>query len=214
MRQFAVGITGASGAPIADRLVRFLLEAGHTVHVTLSRAGRMVVQEELGQEKSTGGRLPNLEHDNLHYWSDKDFYAPFASGSARVEGMIIVPCTMGTVGAIAAGTSDNLLRRGADVMLKERRPLILVPREAPLSEIHLQNLLTVTRAGATIIPPILTFYQGPSRDVGDQIEFIVSRILDHLHIDNELFPRWASPDASQAASPDFDAETAESGGDS
>lgn len=194
MKSFAIGVTGASGAPLTDRLVRFLLDAGHTVHITISRAGKLVLQEELAGEESTRGRLPDLDHERLHYWSERDFYAPFASGSARIDGMIICPCSMGTVGAIAAGTSDNLLRRGADVMLKERKPLILVPREAPLSTIHLENLLTVTRAGAIVIPPVLTFYHGPSPDVGDQIEFIVSRILDHLGIDNELFPRWGSGD--------------------
>jgi len=191
-RTFAVGITGASGAMLAERLVRFLLEAGHRVHLTASRTGRMVVHEELGLPAGGSAILPGLAHERLVEWGERDFRAPFASGSAPIDGMAVIPCSLATVGAIAAGTSDNLLRRGADVMLKERRPLVLVPREAPLSVIHLRNLLAVAEAGAIVIPPVLTFYQHPGKGVEDQVDFVVSRVLDHLGVENELFPRWGA----------------------
>jgi 4-hydroxy-3-polyprenylbenzoate decarboxylase len=191
-RTFAVGITGASGAALAERLVRFLLEAGHHVHLTASRTGKQVVQEELGHPPGSHGILPALAHERLVEWAERDYRAPFASGSAPIDGMAVIPCSLATVAAIAAGTSDNLLRRGADVMLKERRPLVLVPREAPLSVIHLGNLLAVARAGATVIPPVLTFYQRPGKGVEHQIDFVVSRVLDHLGVENELFPRWGT----------------------
>ena len=104
--------------------------------------------------------------------------------------MVIVPCSMATVSAVAQGNSDSLLRRGAEVMLKERKKLILVPRETPLSEIHLRNMLEVTRAGGIVLPPVLTFYQQPGNDVSEQIDFVTSRVLDHLGISNQLFRRW------------------------
>ncbi len=192
-RRIGVGITGASGAPIAVRLIEVLLESDCEVHLTCSKAGRLVIQEELGPRQTAGtpgGMIPGLQHDQLLEFSERDFYAPMASGSSRLDAMVIVPCTMGTIGAIAAGTSDNLLRRAADVMIKERRPLIVVPREAPLSEIHLENLLRLARAGVTVIPPVLTFYQSPGDGVAEQIDFVVSRILDHVGIDNDLYARW------------------------
>jgi 4-hydroxy-3-polyprenylbenzoate decarboxylase len=191
-RDYVVGITGASGAILAERLVRHLLEAGHRVHLTASRTGRQVIHEELGSADGERGLLPSLRHERLVEWAERDFRAPFASGSAPIAGMAVIPCSLATVAAIAAGTSDNLLRRGAEVMLKERRRLVLVPREAPLSVIHLRNLLAVAEAGAVVIPPVLTFYQRPGQGVADQVDFVVSRVLDHLGVENELFPRWGT----------------------
>jgi len=136
------------------------------------------------------GGAPGLEHPDLVEYNERNFHAPFASGSSRFDGMAVMPCSLATVAAIAHGFSDNLLRRGAEVMLKEGRPLVIVPRESPLSEIHLRNLLSCAEAGATIIPPVLTFYQLPTQDVSEQVAFVVSRVLDHLGVDNELFPRW------------------------
>ena len=190
MSSFAVGITGASGAILARRLVGILLEGGHEVHLCASRAGRLVIADELPHEDGEKGILPGLVHERLHEWSNNDFRAPFASGSSNVEGMVLVPCTAGTVGAVANGVSDSLLRRGADVMLKEKRKLIVVVRETPLSEIQLANLLTLARAGAVVLPPMLTFYQDPGPQVSAQVDFIVSRILDHLGVANELYKRW------------------------
>lgn len=190
VRSFAVGITGASGVVLARRLVGFLLESGHEVHLCASRAGRMVIADELPREDGAKGILPGIVHERLHEWSDKDFRAPFASGSSNVEAMVLVPCTSGTAGAIANGVSDNLLRRGADVMLKERRKLIVVVRETPMSEIQLVNLATLARGGAIIMPPMLTFYQNPGPGVADQVDFMVSRMLDHLGVENDLYTRW------------------------
>ena len=190
MKKFAVGVTGASGTPIARRLVEQLLAAGCETHVTLSRAGRLVARDELGLQDEPKGSVMGIQDERIIEWNDKDWNAPFASGSSKFDGLVICPCSMSTVGAVAAGIADNLLRRGADVMLKEKRPMVLVPREAPLSEIHLENMLRVARAGGIIIPPVLTFYQGPGEAVSDQVDFIVSRILDHLGVDNDLVPRW------------------------
>ena len=175
---------------MARRLVGLLLESGHDVHLCASRAGRMVIADELPREEGEKGILPGVSHERLHEWSDKDFRAPFASGSSNVEGMVLVPCTAGTARAIANGVSDNLLRRGADVMLKEYRKLVVVVRETPLSEIHLANLLTLARAGAVVLPPMLTFYQNPGSEVSAQVDFVVSRILDQLGVENELYRRW------------------------
>jgi 4-hydroxy-3-polyprenylbenzoate decarboxylase len=187
-----VGITGASGALLAERLVRFLLDGGHRVHLTASRTGKQVVHEELSLPAGTRGILPHLEHPNLVEWAERDYRAPFASGSAPIDGMAVIPCSLATVAAIANGLSDNLVRRGGEVMLKERRPLVLVPREAPLSAIHLRNLLAAAEAGAVVIPPVLTFYQRPGAGVADQVDFVVSRVLDHLGVPNELVRRWGA----------------------
>ncbi len=189
-KTFAIGVTGASGAVLAERLVRFLLDSDHRVHLCASRTGRLVISEELEIESETRGIFPHLEHPNLTEWNERNFHAPFASGSAHFDGMAIIPCSLATVAAIAHGLSDNLLRRGAEVMLKEKRRLVLVPRESPLSVIHLENLLAVARAGGTIIPPVLTFYQQPGKEVEAQVDFVVSRVLDHLGVANELYPRW------------------------
>ena len=213
-KTFAIGVTGASGAVLAERLVAVLLEKGHTVHLCASRTGRLVIHEELvaprrnesgagdigtgesgsgtSRETDAGRRtiFPHLSHPRLIEWGERNFHAPFASGSAPFDGMAIIPCSLATVAAIAHGFSDNLLRRGAEVMLKEKRRLVVVPRESPLSEIHLENLLTLARAGGTIIPPVLTFYQQPGDTVAPQVEFVVSRVLDHLGVANDLYPRW------------------------
>lgn len=181
-----VGVTGASGAIYAQRFVRLLLALGEEVHLAVSAAGRVVIAEELGR----GGDPWGDEHrDRLHIHSERDFAAPYCSGSFRFRGMVIVPASMGTVGAIASGFAQNGIHRGAEVALKERRPLIVVPRETPLSVIHLENLLALARAGAVVLPPAPAFYQHP-KSIDDLVDFIVSRILDALEIDNELYRRW------------------------
>lgn len=189
MKEFVVGVTGASGIILARRLVGLLLESGAKVHLCTSRAARMVIHDELPREPQQPGFF-GFEHEHLTEWGERDFRAPFASGSAPIAGMAVIPCTLSTVGAIANGVSDNLLKRAAEVILKERRTLVVVPREAPLSTIHLENLLRIAQAGATVIPPVLTFYQQPGDGVQAQIDFIVSRVLDHLGVDNDLYQRW------------------------
>jgi len=191
-KELVVGVSGASGSIIAARLVSYLLEAGHRVHLVASKTGKLVAHDELEVPEGTRGVFPDMEHENLKEWGEKNFFAPFASGTAPIDGMVIVPCSMSTLASLAHGISDNLLKRAGEVMLKERRPLIIVPRESPLDRIHLRNMLTLSESGAVIIPPVLTFYQHPGDSVLEQVDFVVSRILDHLEIPNQIFRRWGS----------------------
>lgn len=185
-RRIVVAITGASGAPYARRFVHWLAEKDFEVHLVASTAGRLVYGLETGT--ALEGDLP----ETVHLHGEKDFAAPFASGSCRTLGMVIVPCTMGTLGAIAGGLSTNLIHRAADVCLKERRPLVLVPRETPLNRIHLANMLRVCEAGGIILPPMPGFYHRPAR-VEDLVDFVVARILDQLDIPQDLTPPWEPP---------------------
>ncbi len=191
-KELVIGVSGASGSIIAARLVSFLLETDHRVHLVASKTGKLVTHDEMKTPQGTRTLFADMEHENLTEWGEKNFYAPFASGTSPIDGMAIVPCAMSTVASVAHGISDNLIKRAAEVMLKEGRPLVIVPREAPLSQIHLQNLLTLAQAGATIVPPVLTFYQHPGDSVREQVDYVVSRILDHLGVDNQLFHRWGS----------------------
>jgi len=205
MSTYAVGITGGSGAPYALRLLEALTDSGHDVHVIISPSGATVLELEtdiplgktlrdkqsaLDARIETEGRVGTLRvfaHDNLA--------APISSGSFPCAGMVIVPCSTGSLGRIAAGISSNLVERGADVMLKERRPLIVVPRETPLSEIHLRNMLTLRKAGADILPAMPAFYHKP-KAISDLIDMIVGRILDRLGVENDLFYRWGNDNAA------------------
>ena len=183
-----VGVTGASGAVYAQRLVRCLLESAQPVFLVVSAAARLVIREELPTEPGSDP-WGNVNREILTLVPEKDFLAPFCSGTFRFRGMAVVPASMGSVGSIAGGISLNVIHRGADVTLKERRPLVIVPRESPLSVIHLENLLTLARAGATIVPPAPAFYQHPE-SIDDCVDFVVSRVLDALGLDNELIRRW------------------------
>ncbi|AFH62078.1 UbiX family flavin prenyltransferase [Paenibacillus caseinilyticus] len=197
-RPWVVGITGASGAAYGVRLCRFLLEAGEDIHLVVTDAGWRVLKEELGWDVSR--RKETLEEQfapgqttgRLEYVPNQDIGAKTASGSFRTQGMVVVPCSMGTLSGIAHGASDNLLERTADVMLKEGRKLIVVPRETPLHAIHLENMLKLARLGVRIIPAMPAFYQGP-QTVDDLIDFMVGKILDCMEIDHELYRRWGSP---------------------
>jgi 4-hydroxy-3-polyprenylbenzoate decarboxylase len=182
-----VGVTGASGAVYAQRLVEWLLASGRPVFLAVSAAGRLVIKEELA---ATGADpWGDVNRHLLTVVPEKDFTAPFCSGTYRFEGMAVIPASMGTVGSIANGVTANVIHRGADVTLKERRPLVVVPREAPLSVVHLENLLKLARAGAIVLPPAPAFYQRP-RTLADAVDFVVSRTLDALGIDNDLIRRW------------------------
>lgn len=185
-----VGVTGASGAIYAHRLTAELLRRGAEVFLAASSAGRQVIQEEIPELAGPADRIfARLPPGELRIFHEKDLFAPFCSGSFAFHGMAVVPASMGTIGALASGCVSNCIHRGAEVALKEKRPLVLVPRETPLSAIHLENLLRLARAGAVILPPMPAFYQHP-RTIGDQVDFVVSRVLDHLGFDNDLFPRW------------------------
>ena len=185
-----VGITGATGAIYAHRLVEELLQRDLEVFMVASSAGRQVIQHELPEHSGSSEQIfANLPEGRLHVFHEKDFFAPYCSGTFRTRATVIVPASMGTVGAIASGTMTNALQRAADVALKEQRRLIVVPRESPLSSIHLENLLKLSRMGTTILPPMPAFYNAP-RTIADQVDFLVSRVLDHMDLDNDLTTRW------------------------
>jgi 4-hydroxy-3-polyprenylbenzoate decarboxylase len=188
-----LGITGASGAPYAARLVRALTETGAEVGVCVSESGIKVIATELYRD-DTLSRDEVLERflegvEGVSVYSERDYGSPYASGSAKVDGYVICPCSMATAGTIAAGAMANLVHRAASVALKEERKLVLVPRETPLSTIHLENLLRLRNAGATILFAAPGFYNAPET-IGDLIEFVVGRCLDQLGIENRLTKRW------------------------
>jgi len=198
MAVFAIGITGGSGAPYALRVLRALLDAGHEVHLVISPAGETILHVESGirvgktpREKAAVIAMAiETEHAaHLRVFDAANLAAPVSSGSFACAGMAIVPCSTGTLGRIANGVSSNLIERAADVMLKERRRLVVVPRETPLNEIHLRNLLTLRQAGADILPAMPAFYHKP-RNISDLVDMIAGRVLDRLGVENELFHRW------------------------
>jgi 4-hydroxy-3-polyprenylbenzoate decarboxylase len=195
-----VAFTGASGALYGVRLLEVLLHAGRTVHLTLSPAGAEVIEQELGRKVQLGrfdlrdllGDSPALDFaDRVHYHDHRNFQAGIASGSFLTGGMAVCPCSMGTVGAIANGMSQNLIHRAADVHLKEKRKLILVPRETPLHLIQLRNLTACAEAGAVILPAMPAFYTRP-RSLQDAVDFIVGRVCDQLGVEHSLSPRWGA----------------------
>ena len=200
-----VGITGASGALYAHTLVKELVKRDVPVEIVTSKWGRYLLNHELN---FNFGKNPqkfieeqygkNVKWIDLTWHPGMDMSATIASGTYRTRGMVVVPMSMGTLGHISNGVTSNLLHRAADVTLKEKRPLILVPRETPLSQIHLDNLLKVSKAGATIVDANPTFYQG-AKTIQDLIDSVVARILDSLGIDNKLVPEWGIPKEFQDA---------------
>lgn len=186
-----LGITGASGAPYAVRLLGALNDSGTAVRLIVSGYGLRLLKEESGIEGMEGLRAATGDWSRVELYDALDRGATPASGSAPSRGMVVCPCSMGTLASIAAGTSRNLVERAADVALKERRPLILVPRETPLSLVHLENMTRLTRAGATILPAAPGFYHRPE-SIGDLVDFVVARILDHLGVEHALGRRWRS----------------------
>jgi flavin prenyltransferase len=187
-----MAITGASGAPYAVRLLQVLANAGQPVWLIVSAHGWRLLHTESGIHDLHALR-DHVGEDawdtNVRVFDDADRGATPASGSARVQGMVIVPCSMGTVAAIATGTSRSLIERAADVALKERRKLLVVPRETPFSRIHLENMLRLTDAGAVVLPAAPGFYHQPER-IEQLVDFIVQRILDQLQVDVDIAPRW------------------------
>lgn len=195
-----LGITGASGAPYAVRLLEVLVQSGRTIHVTMSPAAVQVFQAELGLSIDLKAaslvsllpeRLQEAASKQLHYHHFMNFSAGIASGSFRTGGMVICPCSMGTISAIAHGTSQNLIHRAADVHLKERRKLILVPRETPLGIVQLRNLTTCAEAGAVVLPAMPAYYTQP-QTIQDMVDFVVARIADQLEIEHTLGKRWGT----------------------
>lgn len=183
------GITGASGAPYAVRLLEALNAARLPVRLIVSAYGWRLLEEESGIADAEALRAATGDWSRVELFDALNRGATPASGSAPSRGMVICPCSMGTLASIAAGTSRNLVERAADVALKERRRLILVPRETPLSLIHLENMTRLTRAGAVVLPAAPGFYHHP-QSIAELVDFVVARILDHLGVDNHLAPRW------------------------
>ncbi|MFB3070306.1 MAG: UbiX family flavin prenyltransferase [Gemmatimonadales bacterium] len=190
-RPWVFAITGASGAPYAVRLLDLLITHRVPVHLVVTRHGWRLLETEVGIGSETDLQAATGDWSDVVVFTDDDRGATPASGSAKSAGMVVCPCSMGTVSAIANGSSRSLVERAADVALKERRPLILVPRETPLSLIHLRNLTAVAEAGATVIPAAPGFYHRPT-DISQLVDFVVQRIVDHMQLDITLVPRWQS----------------------
>lgn len=192
-----VAITGASGAPYAVRLLQALTAAAQPTWLIVSEHGFRLLQTEsgIGSLEALRERVGARAWDaHVRVFDDRDRGALPASGSVQTKGMVICPCSMGTVAAIATGTSRSLIERGADVVLKERRKLVVVPRETPYSDIHLENMLRLTRAGAVVLPASPGFYHQPTK-IEQLVDFVVGRILDHVDVKNEM-PRWSDKDLS------------------
>ena len=193
-----MGITGASGAPYAVRLLQGLVAANQKVQLIVSSHGLRLLKTETdidsidGLRKSVGDE--QLWDATVSIFSNDDRGAPPASGSAPSSGMVVCPCSMGTLSAISVGASRSLIERAADVALKERRKLVLVPRETPLSAIHLQNMLRLTRAGAVVLPAAPGFY-GKPRSINELVDFVVARILDQLEVSHQIGKRWDGENA-------------------
>jgi 4-hydroxy-3-polyprenylbenzoate decarboxylase len=195
----ALAMTGASGAQYGLRLLQCLIESGKQVYLMVSQPGQVVIGMET--DLALPGRPAEMqqfltEHyhaapDQLQVFGKDQWMAPVASGSGVPDAMVVCPCTMGTLSAIACGGSNNLIERAADVVLKERRKLILVPRETPFSDIHLENMLKLSRMDTIILPPNPGFYHHPET-INDLVDFVVSRILDQLKIEHDLLPPWGS----------------------
>ncbi len=196
-KAITLAFTGASGAPYGLRLLECLLAADYTVYLLISSAARVVLASEHQLKLPSG---PQAAHQALvaHFGcapeqlvvcGKEDWFSPVASGSAAPKQMVVCPCSAGSVAAIAHGMSDNLIERAADVVIKERGQLLLVVRETPFSTIHLENMLKLSKLGVTIMPAAPGFYHQPS-SVADLVDFMVARVLDHLHIDHSLISRW------------------------
>ena len=197
-KTICLALTGASGMPYGLRLLECLLESGCKVQLLYSQASQVVARQELefdlpsrpsDAKASLLARLPAATTENLAVYGREEWFAPVASGSNPPDAMVVCPCSMGTLAAIAQGLADNLIERAADVVMKEGRKLVLVPRETPFSAIHLENMLRLSRAGVVILPPSPGFYHRP-QSVGDIVDFVVARILDQIGVPHTLMQRW------------------------
>lgn len=185
MGRYVIGVTGASGAVYAARLLLHLKALGHETLLVATESGRRVCAFE---------GFPDLEKQADKVFDNRDFFAPIASGSFIHQGMAVIPCSMGTLGKLAHGIGDTLLTRSADVCLKERRRLVVVPREAPMSSLHLRNQALISDLGAVILPASPSFYHHP-KSIEDLVDTVLSRVLDHLGVDHQVGRRWREPQA-------------------
>jgi 4-hydroxy-3-polyprenylbenzoate decarboxylase len=197
MSTYTVAISGASGAPYAHRVLQALITGGHNVYLSISGDGLSILNDETalklkGSDTDIQYALEKqfeAKEGQITYYDENYMYAPIASGSVKVDAMAVIPCSMKTLASIANGFASNLIERAADVMIKEKRKLILVPRETPLSAIHLKNMLTLAELGCHIVPAMPAFYHHPKR-VSDMVDFIAGRVLDSMGVENDLAPRW------------------------
>ena len=197
MSTYTIAISGASGAPYALRLLQALVKGGHSIYLSISGDGLSILNDETGlMLKGSETDIQNAlekhlgaKEGQIAYFDEDNMYAPIASGSAKVDAMVVVPCSMKALASIAHGFASNLIERAADVMLKEKRKLIIVPRETPLSTLHLRNMLTLAEAGCHIIPAMPAFYHHPKK-ISDMVDFVTGRVLDSMGVENDLSPRW------------------------
>jgi 4-hydroxy-3-polyprenylbenzoate decarboxylase len=194
MKSYAVAISGASGAVYGIRLLEYLSKEGYKVYLTVSSEGLSIIRNEvgidwLGDESEVNKDIKERFGGDIKYFEETNLNAPISSGSVHLDGMIVIPCSMKTISAIAHDFSSNLIERAADVTIKERRRLVIVPRETPLSAVHLRNMLTLAETGVHIIPAMPAFYNNP-KSIDHMVDFIVGRVLDSLGIQNNLFTRW------------------------
>jgi 4-hydroxy-3-polyprenylbenzoate decarboxylase len=189
LRRFVIGISGASGALYAERTLAALAATPHQIEIVPSRLGAEIFRQERGVQLAEFVAARVAGGAQMRLWKSDDLYAPFSSGSQLYDAMAIVPCSVGALGRIAHGTSTDLLARAADVTLKEGRRLVLVVRETPLSDIHLENMLRLRRAGATILPAAPGFYSQP-KDLVELADSLVQRILDQMGIEHDVYRRW------------------------
>jgi 4-hydroxy-3-polyprenylbenzoate decarboxylase len=197
MGTYTVAISGASGAPYALRLLQVLISGGHSVYLSVSGDGLTIVKDETGlmlkgsetDIQFSLERHLNAKEGQISYFDEDNMYATIASGSVHVDATVVIPCSMKTLSAIAHGYASTLIERAADVALKEKRKLIIVPRETPLSAVHLRNMLTLAELGCHVIPAMPAFYHHPKK-ITDMVDFIVGRVLDSMGIENDLSPRW------------------------
>lgn len=190
MKKIIVGVTGASGSVFAHKLIEALLELGHEVHLVYTDNGQKVTEFELDNSlTSLLEHYGQINRENLYLYENGDLFSRIASGSYGVDAMVIVPCSMGTLAKVAHGISEHLITRAADVMIKENRKLVMVTRESPLSSIHLENMLKLSKIGVVIMPPVPAFYNKPST-LEDSILLSVGRILELLSIDNPHHRVW------------------------
>lgn len=202
-KTITLAFTGASGMPYGMRLLDQVLGAGHRVYLLYSQAAQVVAKQEMdlilpARTAEVANQLRDrfgVSKEQLRVFGREEWFAPVASGSNPADAMVVCPCTMGTLAAIAHGLSDNLIERAADVMIKEQRKLILVPRETPFSAIHLEHMLKLARLGCTILPANPGFYHAP-QSVQDLVDFVVARILDHLGIPHRLMAPWGETPAA------------------
>ena len=196
-KKITLAVTGASGSPYALRLLECLLAADYQVYLLCSSAGRIVFDTEVGLKlpasPDAASKLLTEKYqakdEQIVVFGKEQWFSPVASGSAAPKQMIVCPCSTGTLAAISQGMSDNLIERAADVVIKERGQLILVVRETPFSTIHLQNMLTLSQQGVTVMPAAPGFYHNP-KSIDDLVDFMVGRMLDHLGIEQAIMPRW------------------------